>query len=155
MLKEGDLAPDFELISNNGEKVKLSDFKGRFVVLYFYPRAMTSGCTREGLKFNELYDDFKKLNAEILGVSTDSVEKIKKFSERYGFKFKLLSDTEGKVVSLYGVKKNSAASLAAERTTFIINPDGVIVKILKNIRPAEKHADLSLEELKNIINKKS
>ncbi|AFZ70231.1 Peroxiredoxin [Caldisphaera lagunensis DSM 15908] len=152
MLKEGNLAPDFELTSNNGEKVKLSNFKGRFVVLYFYPRAMTAGCTREGLRFNELYDDFKKLNVEILGVSTDSVDKIKKFSERYGFKFKLLSDAEGYVVGLYGVKKDST-SLAAERTTFIIDPNGIIVKILKNIRPAEKHADQSLEELKKIINK--
>ncbi|MGC8573273.1 MAG: peroxiredoxin [Caldisphaera sp.] len=152
VLKVGEKAPDFELISNDGEKIKLSNFKGKFVILYFYPRAMTAGCTREGLRFNELLDDIKKLNAEVLGISSDNVEKIKKFAERYDFKFKLLSDSNGEVIELYDVKKKESSNLTAERTTFIIDPNGVIVKVFQNVRPAEKHADLSLAELKKLVN---
>ncbi|MFP3294790.1 MAG: peroxiredoxin [Caldisphaera sp.] len=151
-LKVGEKAPDFELTANDGEKVKLSDFKGKFVILYFYPKAMTPGCTREGLRFNELLDDIKKLNAEVLGVSSDSVEKIKKFAERYGFKFKLLSDSNGEVINLYDVKKKYFSILTAERTTYIIDPNGIIVRVFQNIRPAEKHADLALKELKKLVN---
>jgi peroxiredoxin Q/BCP len=113
---------------------------------------MTAGCTREGLRFNELLDDIKKLNAEVLGISSDNVEKIKKFAERYDFKFKLLSDSNGEVIELYDVKKKESSNLTAERTTFIIDPNGVIVKVFQNVRPAEKHADLSLAELKKLVN---
>lgn len=149
-LKEGDPAPDFELPAHDGSVVRLSDFKGKIVVLYFYPRAMTSGCTREAQRFNELLEEFEKHDAVVLGVSNDPVDKIKRFADKLGLKFKLLSDAENKVIEEYGVLRRRGDKVSANRVTFIISPDGRIVKILKNIRPAEKHADLALEEVKKI-----
>ena len=151
MVREGDLAPDFEATAHTGEKVRLSHFRGKIVVLYFYPRAMTSGCTREGIRFNELLDEFEGLGAVVLGMSTDPPEKNRRFAEKYGFRFLLLSDPEGKISSAYGVLKvTRSGRKSAARTTFIIDADGRIVKILKNIRPAEKHADLALETVKKL-----
>ena len=149
-LKEGDPAPDFELPAHDGSMVRLSDFKGKIVVLYFYPRAMTSGCTREAQRFNELLEEFEKHDAVVLGVSNDPVDKIKRFADKLGLKFKLLSDAENKVIEEYGVLRHRGDKVSANRVTFIISPDGRIVKILKNIRPAEKHADLALEEVKKL-----
>ncbi len=149
-LKEGDPAPDFELPAHDGSMVRLSDFKGKIVVLYFYPRAMTSGCTREAQRFNELLEEFEKNGAVVLGVSNDPVDKIKRFADKLGLKFKLLSDAENKVIEEYGVLRRRGDKVSANRVTFIISPDGRIVKILKNIRPAEKHADLALEEVKKL-----
>ncbi|MGC8566553.1 MAG: peroxiredoxin [Caldisphaera sp.] len=152
-LNEGMEAPDFELTTSNGDKFRLSDYKGKFVILYFYPRALTSGCTREGIRFNELYDEFKKLNAEIFGISSDPIERNKKFAEKYGFRFPLLSDPDGKIIKLYKVKKENTSSLSAERTTYIIDPIRIIVKVLYNLRPAEKHADQSLVEVRKLLNR--
>ncbi len=149
-LKEGDLAPDFELPAHDGSTVRLSDLRGRIVVLYFYPRAMTSGCTREAQRFNELLEEFEKYNAVVLGVSNDPLDKVKRFAEKLGLKFKLLSDAENKVIEKYGVIRRRGDKVSANRVTFIISPDGVIAKILRNIRPAEKHADLALEEVKKL-----
>ena len=149
-LKEGDPAPDFELPAHDGSMVRLSDFKGKIVILYFYPRAMTSGCTREAQRFNELLEEFEKNGAVVLGVSNDPVDKIKRFADKLGLKFKLLSDAENKVIEEYGVLRRRGDKVSANRVTFIISPDGRIVKILKNIRPAEKHADLALEEVKKL-----
>ncbi len=149
-LKEGDPAPDFELPAHDGSMVRLSDFKGKIVVLYFYPRAMTSGCTREAQRFNELLEEFEKHGAVVLGVSNDPIDKIKRFADKLGLKFKLLSDAENKVIEEYGVLRRRGDKVSANRVTFIISPDGRIVKILKNIRPAEKHADLALEEVKKL-----
>ena len=149
-LEPGSTAPDFELEAHNGEKIKLSSLKGSIVVLYFYPRAMTSGCTREAIRFNELLEEFRKRNAVVLGVSTDPVERLKKFAEKYELRFSLLSDPEGRVASLYGVLRKRAKRLSAERVTFIIDPEGRIASVLRNIRPAEKHADLALEEVKKL-----
>ncbi|MEB3774831.1 MAG: peroxiredoxin [Desulfurococcales archaeon] len=150
-LKPGDEAPDFELPSHTGDKVRLSNYRGRVVVLYFYPRAMTPGCTREGIRFNELYNEFEKLGAVVLGVSTDPVDKNRKFAEKYGFQFPLLSDVDGKVSELYGVLEVRGKGVkSSRRTTFIINAEGRIARILENIRPAEKHADLALEEVRKL-----
>jgi len=147
----GDIAPDFEAIAHTGEKVRLSQFRGKVVVLYFYPRAMTPGCTREGIRFNELLEEFEKLGAVILGVSTDPPEKNKRFAEKHGFRFLLLSDPEGEVAEKYGVLRvTRSGRKSAERTTFIIDRDGVVRKVLRNIRPAEKHADLALEEVRRL-----
>ncbi|MEB3779515.1 MAG: peroxiredoxin [Desulfurococcales archaeon] len=150
MVNVGDEAPDFEATAHDGSKVRLSDLKGRVIVLYFYPRAMTPGCTREGVRFNELYDEFEKLNVVVLGVSTDSVNANRKFAERFGFRFKLLSDVDGDISSKYGVLDKSGGKLTARRTTFIIAPDGRIAAKLENIRPAERHAELALEEVKKL-----
>ena len=149
-LREGDPAPDFEAVSHTGDRVRLTDYRGRIVVLYFYPRAMTPGCTREALRFNELLGEFKNLGAAVIGVSTDKPEGLKRFAEKHSLSFTLLSDPEGQIASLYGVLKRSEKTgrLSAERATFIIGRGGIISKVLRNIRPAEKHADLALEHAK-------
>ncbi|BEP16797.1 peroxiredoxin [Pyrofollis japonicus] len=150
VLSPGQEAPDFEAVLHTGEKIRLSDLRGKIVVLYFYPRAMTSGCTREAQRFNELLPEFEKLGAVVLGASTDPPERNKRFAEKLGLRFKLISDPEGKIASLYGVLKEGTKRPSAQRVTFIINRDGKIVEVLKNIRPAEKHADLALEAVKRL-----
>jgi peroxiredoxin Q/BCP len=114
---------------------------------------MTSGCTREGIRFNELLEEFKKLGVEVVGASTDPVDVNRKFAENYDFKFKLLSDTRGVVARAYGVLKED--SFTAERTTFIIDPEGRIRAILSNIRPAEKHADEALRIVRELVEAKN
>ena len=147
-LQPGSVAPDFEAVAHTGERVRLSQYRGRIVVLYFYPRAMTPGCTRETVRFNELLDEFEKLGAVVLGISTDPPERNKRFAEKHGVRFLLLSDPEGEVARAYGVLRENGKS--AERVTFIIDKDGVIRAVLRNIRPAEKHADLALEEVRKL-----
>lgn len=147
--RPGSRAPDFELKAHDGSRVRLSDLRGRPVVLYFYPRAMTPGCTRETIKFNEMLDEFLKHNAVVLGVSTDPVEKNARFAEKHGVRFKLLSDVEGRVAEAYGVLKRGS-SLSAERVTFIIDSDGVVREVISGVRPAEKHAELALDAVKRL-----
>lgn len=143
----GDEAPDFEAESTIG-KIKLSNYRGKKVVLYFYPKSFTSGCTRELQRFTELYEEFKKLNTEIIGVSVDSISTQKKFAEKYGAKFPLVADKEKQISQLYGVLNEKGTS--AQRITFIINEQGKIVNILKNLKKAEEHADKSLEIIKGL-----
>ena len=147
----GDKAPDFQAPAHDGSTFRLSDQKGRITVLYFYPRAMTPGCTREGVRFNELYEEFKRLGAEIYGVSTDSPNTNKRFAEKHGFRFKLLSDRDGEIARLYGVLKKGTKRPSAQRVTFIIAPDLTIAAILKNIRPAERHADEALSAVRRLV----
>ena len=149
MVKIGDEAPDFETTDHRGERFRLKELRGKYVVLYFYPKALTTGCTREGIRFNELLEEFKKLGAEVIGASTDPVEANRRFAEKYNFKFKLLSDPSGAVARAYGVLRED--SLTAERTTFIIDPEGRVKAILSNIRPAEKHADEALRVVRELI----
>jgi len=149
VVEEGSPAPDFEAINHLGGKVRLSDYKGRIIVLYFYPKAMTPGCTREGIRFNELYEEFSKRGAVILGVSMDSPEVNKKFAEKHGFRFTLLSDGNGDIARAYGVLKGPSV----ERVTFIIDQEGVIAKVLKRIYPAERHADEALKAVKEMTGK--
>jgi peroxiredoxin Q/BCP len=112
----------------------------------------TPGCTREALRFNELYDEFEKLNVLIVGISTDDLNRVKRFKEKYGLRFKLLSDPEAKVVKLYGVlRKRRRKKPSAKRVTFIIGPDLVIKDVLRNIRPAERHADEALKRIKDLL----
>jgi len=120
------------------------------VVLYFYPRAMTPGCTREAIRFNELLDEFEKLGAVVVGVSTDSVERNRRFAEKHGLRFRLLSDPEGRVAELYGVLKKGTKRPSAQRVTFIIGPDGRVYRVLENIRPAERHADEALAAVREL-----
>ncbi len=152
-LPPGTPAPDFELPSHTGEKVRLSSLRGRIVILYFYPRAMTPGCTRETVRFNELRGEFQELGAVVLGVSTDPVERNERFAEKHGVGFPLLSDPEGRVARLYGVLREGRSRPRAERVTFIIDEEGVIREVLRNIRPAEKHADLALEAVRRLRGK--
>jgi peroxiredoxin Q/BCP len=146
----GSQAPEFEATAHTGERVRLSDFRGRVVVLYFYPRAMTPGCTRDGVRFNELLDEFERLGAVVLGVSTDPVEVNRRFAERMGFRFKLLSDPEGRVAEAYGVLRRSGSSLSAERVTFVIDGEGRVRAVIRGVRPAERHAELALEEVRRL-----
>ena len=126
------------------QKVGLSDLRGHYIVLYFYPRAGTSGCTREARKFNELYDEFKKLGAVVLGISNDRLDKIGKFAKEIDLRFKLLLfGNDGEVAKLYVVFKISCRRISAQRVTYVIDPESRIIKILKNTRLPEKHADLS------------
>ncbi|AWR96518.1 redoxin domain-containing protein [Acidianus sulfidivorans JP7] len=146
MLQVGQEASDFEAESSQG-KIKLSNFRGKKVILYFYPKAFTPGCTRELERFTQLYEEFKKNNAEIIGVSVDSISSVKKFSEKYGAKFPLVSDKEKTIVNLYGVLNEKGTS--AQRVTFIIDEEGKIVNILEKLKKAEEHADKSLEFIRN------
>jgi len=148
--RPGDPAPDFEATAHDGTRFKLSEQRGRIVVLYFYPRAMTPGCTREAKRFNELLEEFEKLGAIVVGVSTDPVERNKRFAEKLGLRFKLLSDPEGRIASLYGVLKTGTKRPSAERVTFVIDEEGVVREVFERVRPAEKHADLALEAVRRL-----
>ena len=139
-----------ELVTHYGRKIRLRDEKAEALVVYFYPRAMTPGCTREAQRFNELLEEFKKCGVKVYGVSTDPPERNRRFKERYGLGFTLLSDSNGKLASKLGILKKGTKKPSAERTTFIVK-GGKIVEILRNIRPAEKHADLALEKVKSLL----
>ena len=153
-LKPGMEAPDFEAVTHDGSKFRLSSLRGKIVVLYFYPRAMTKGCTREGIRFNELLEEFEKHGAVVVGVSTDPPEKNRRFAEKHGFRFQLISDPEGRIASLYGVLKTSKCggktTVSAKRVTYIIDDKGRVAVKLENVRPAEKHADLALEAVRRL-----
>ncbi|MEW9491341.1 MAG: peroxiredoxin [Candidatus Aramenus sulfurataquae] len=141
----GQEAPDFEAESNQGT-VKLSSLRGKKVVLYFYPKSFTPGCTRELQRFTELYSEFKQNNAEVVGVSVDSVSTQKRFAEKYNAPFPLVSDKEKKIVTLYGVLNEKGTS--AQRVTFVIDENGKVVAVLRNLKKAEEHADRALEIIK-------
>ena len=146
-LSKGVEAPDFEAEATTG-KIKLSDYRGKIVVLYFYPKSFTPGCTREIQRFVQLYDEFKKLNAEIIGVSVDSISTQKRFAEKYGAKFPVVSDKEKKISEAYQVLNEKGTS--AQRVTFIIDENGKIVEVLEKLKKAEEHADKALEIVRSL-----
>lgn len=139
MLKTGDKAPLFTLNDKDGKAVSLSDFKGKKVVLYFYPKDNTSGCTKQACAFGAAYGRFKKLGVEVVGVSRDSEKSHAGFAEKYSLPFILLSDPERKVTEAYGVwqekKLYGKPSFGVVRTTFIIDENGVIEKIMPKVKP--------------------
>ena len=150
MLETGIKAPDFELPDQNGEMHKLSDYKGMKVILYFYPKDNTSGCTKQACGFGDRYPQFKEKGAVILGVSKDSVASHKKFEEKYGLPFTLLSDTELNVIKAYDVwkeKKNyGKVTMGVVRTTYLIDENGVIVKAMDKVKAADNPQQM-LDEL--------
>ncbi|OQW46585.1 MAG: hypothetical protein A4S09_05225 [Proteobacteria bacterium SG_bin7] len=150
MLKVGDKAPNFSIENDSGEKISLKNFKGKTVVLYFYPKDMTSGCTIEACDFRDLQKKFQKKEAVILGVSKDSIERHKKFKGKYDLNFQLLADTEGEVCDLFDVIKEKSMYgrkfMGIERTTYIIGPDGKIQKIYNKVK-VKDHAKSVLEEI--------
>jgi peroxiredoxin Q/BCP len=154
MLKEGDLAPDFCLPDEEGKEVCLSSLKGKWVILYFYPKDNTSGCTKEAISFTERIEDFKRLNAEVLGLSKDSVKSHLSFKNKHGLKVKLLSDESAEVLKKYGAwgkKKMYGREVEGTiRTTFLIDPNGRIRKIWRNVK-VDGHVDQVFEALKELI----
>ncbi|MBQ8787826.1 MAG: thioredoxin-dependent thiol peroxidase [Oscillospiraceae bacterium] len=149
MLEAGMKAPDFTLNDKNGNAVSLSDFKGRKVVLYFYPRDNTPGCTRQACAFAGLYGEFKKKNVEVIGISKDSVASHAKFSEKHGLDFVLLSDPELIAIQAYGVwqekKLYGKVSMGVVRTTFIIDENGNIEKVMPKVKPDTNAAEILAE----------
>lgn len=150
MLDTGIKAPDFTLPDQNGEMHSLSDYAGKKVILYFYPKDNTPGCTRQACGFSELRPQFEEKGAVILGVSRDSVASHKRFEEKQGLSFTLLSDPELKVIQAYDVwkeKKNyGKVSMGVVRTTYLIDEKGMIVKAFDKVKAAENPAQM-LEEL--------
>jgi thioredoxin-dependent peroxiredoxin len=143
----GAQAPAFTLPSQTGAQVSLSDFKGKWVVLYFYPKDFSSGCTVEAHNFQRDLPQYEKLNAAIVGVSVDSADSHQKFCTQEGLNFKLLADTDHKVSEEYGSIMNVAGvKKLSARHTFIINPEGVIVKEFMDVSPS-KHSEEVLKDL--------
>ena len=145
MLEIGTKAPEFTLPDQNGQMHSLADYTGKKVILYFYSKDMTSGCTKQACGFAELYPQFLEKDAVVLGVSKDSVDAHKRFEEKYGLPFTLLSDTEKTAIQAYDVwkeKKNyGKVSMGVVRTTYLIE-DGMIVKAFSNVKAAENPAQM-------------
>jgi peroxiredoxin Q/BCP len=146
-VKVGDRAPDFSLPDAGGRAVALGDFRGkRPVVLYFYPKDDTPGCTKEACTFRDQYEDFKAVGAEVIGVSSDSPESHQKFASKYSLPFTLLSDRGGKVRKLYGVP--ATLGLIPGRVTFVIDTSGVVRHVFNSQAQAAKHVEESLSTLR-------
>lgn len=153
MVEVGKKAPDFTLLNQDGKKIKLSEFAGKNVVLYFYPKDNTSGCTAEACNFRDTFPQFSNLDAVIIGISPDSVESHKKFAEKYKLPFDLLSDIDKKVVEKYGVWKEKSMYgkkyMGVERTTYIIGKDGKVKKVFQKVKVPNHHNEV-METLKEI-----
>ena len=139
MLKIGDIAPDFTLLDSEGREHKLSDYLGRKIVLYFYPKDNTPGCTRQACAFASAYDEFKNRDIVVIGISRDSVASHKKFAEKYSLPFVLLSDPDLVAIQAYGVwqekKLYGKTSFGVVRTTFIIDEEGKISAVMPKVKP--------------------
>lgn len=150
MLKEGSKAPDFTLPDQDGKNHSLSDYRGKKVILYFYPKDMTPGCTKQACGFGDLFPQFEEKGAVILGVSKDSVASHKKFQEKYALPFTLLSDPETEVLQAYDVwkeKKNFGKTyLGVVRSTYLIDEEGIIKRAMGRVKAGENPAQM-LEEL--------
>jgi peroxiredoxin Q/BCP len=138
----GSAAPEFTLSSQEGMPVSLKDYRGKWVVLYFYPKDFTTGCTIEAHNFQRDLAQYQQKNAVILGVSVDSADSHKQFCTKEGLNFKLLADTDDKVSSAYDSLTNYGAAKIAARHTFIINPDGKIVKVYTEVNPNQHSAEV-------------
>jgi len=151
LVSEGEQAPDFTLQADDGREVSLSGYRGKKVVLYFYPKDGTPGCTKEAIEFRDMAKEFEKEAAVILGVSKDSIQSHQKFKRKHDLPFTLLSDPEGKVLDLYGVwKKRSLYGrtfMGTERTTFLINEKGIVKKVYRKVK-VKGHAQVCLLDLK-------
>ena len=146
MLEIGMKAPDFSLPDKDGNTVRLSDFRGKKVVLYFYPKDNTPGCTRQACAFAASYEQFKAQDATVIGISKDSVASHLKFAQKYDLPFVLLSDPELQAIQAYGVwqekKLYGKVSMGVVRTTYIINEQGIIEKVMPKVKPDTNAADI-------------
>ena len=148
-LAVGERAPDFALPDANGDLVRLADFQGRPVVLYFYPRDDTPGCTKEACSFRDQYEDFQDAGAAVIGVSSDSSESHRRFAERHRLPFTLLSDADGKLRELYRVP--STLGLIPGRVTFVIDAQGIVRHRFDSQLAATRHVSEALRTLDGII----
>ena len=146
MLQEGTQAPAFTLADKDGKRVSLSDFLGKKVVLYFYPKDNTPGCTRQACAFAAAYGEFEQKNAVVIGISKDSVSSHEKFAEKYNLPFILLSDPELQAIQAYGVwqekKLYGKTSMGVVRTTFLIDEQGKIMKVMPKVKPDTNAAEV-------------
>jgi peroxiredoxin Q/BCP len=150
MIEQGEDAPDFELPDQDGRAIKLSDFRGGPLVVYFYPKADTPGCATQACGVRDHQADYAKAGAVVLGISPDPVAKVKKFHDKYGLDFALLADQDHAVAEAYGVWGEKSmygrTYFGNERTTFIVDPDGRVARVLRKVKPAE-HDELVLQAL--------
>jgi thioredoxin-dependent peroxiredoxin len=150
VVEEGKEAPDFELTSDSGDRVRLSQFRGQPVVLYFYPKDDTPGCTKQACAIRDSYDDFADTGAVVLGVSPDDESSHVKFKEKYGLPFTLLADPDHAVSEQYGVwgerKYMGRTYMGIERSTFLIDEEGRVAKVMRRVKP-DTHAQLVLDAL--------
>ena len=150
MLEVGTKAPEFTLPDQNGDMRSLADYRGQKVVLYFYPKDMTSGCTKQACAFGELYPQFLEKSAVVLGVSKDTVQSHKKFEEKYGLPFTILADPEKEVIQAYDVlgekKMYGKTTIGVIRSTYLIDEDGVIIKAFGKVKAADNPQQM-LDEL--------
>jgi thioredoxin-dependent peroxiredoxin len=144
VVEEGKPAPDFELESDSGETVKLSDLRGKPVVLYFYPKDDTPGCTKQACGIRDAWGEFQRAGAEVFGISADSQASHERFKSKYSLPFTLLADPEHKLGEPYGVSQEGKSSY--ERSTFVIDADGNVARIMRRVKP-DNHADQVLEAL--------
>jgi len=153
MIEQGQPAPDFELPDQDGRSVKLSDFRGQSVVVYFYPKAATPGCTTQACGVRDHQADYAKAGAVVLGISPDSVAKVKEFHEKEALNFPLLADEGHAVADSYGVWMEKSmygrTYMGNERTTFIVGSDGKVAQVLRKVKPAE-HDELVLKALDEV-----
>jgi peroxiredoxin Q/BCP len=149
-MNEGDVAPDFELPDQDGNPVSLSGVRGRRVVLYFYPRADTPGCTTQACGVRDHLPDYERADAVVLGVSPDPVEAVKRFHDKQGLNFTLLADEDHAVAERYGVwvekSRYGKTYWGVERTTFLLDEDGRVTRVLRRVKPDE-HDRLVLDAL--------
>ena len=149
LLEQGTKAPDFTLSDKDGKNVSLSDFLGKKIVLYFYPKDNTPGCTRQACAFAAAYNGFKEKNVEVIGISKDSIASHLKFAEKYNLPFVLLSDNELDVIKAYGVwqekKLCGKVSMGVVRTTYIIDENGFIQKVMPKVKPDTNAAEILAE----------
>ena len=150
MISEGQPAPDLELESDTGDRVKLADFRGKTVVLYFYPKDDTPGCTTEACEFRDTYDRFREQGVEVIGVSPDPADSHREFKSKHELPFPLLADPEHKLAEAYGVwgERSSMGRkyMGINRSTFVIDPEGKVAKVMVGIKPAG-HAAQILDQL--------
>lgn len=147
-VKVGDKAPDFTLPALSGEPVRLSDFRGRTVVLYFYPKDNTYGCIAESCLFRDRFPTFRELDAEIVGISSDPPESHRQFAAKYKLPFVLLSDVKNEVRRLYGVPPS--LGIIPGRTTYVIDPEGVVRQVFSSQIQIDSHVALSLEKVQEL-----
>jgi len=150
MINQGEMAPDFELPNQNGDPVKMSDFRGKTIVLFFYPKADTPGCTVQACGVRDHHADYEQAGAVVLGVSADPIKRIANFAGKYTLGFPLLSDEDHAVAEAYGVWVEKSmygrTYMGMERTTFVISPEGVVTEVFRKVKPAE-HDELVLASL--------